>query len=285
MRAYRTIVLSAVGVILGVIGVTLGATPAAAQAPRTVREFGAPVNPMFEGWYRNPDGTATILVGFFNQNLKQTVELPIGELNRFSPGPEDRGQPTHFPPGRSWGVLTIHVPGDFDGDLTWTLTANNQPASIPVHLRPPYFVEPLKDAANNNQPPVIRFAPDGEPFTGPPVGIAHTLTARVGTPVELRVWTSDVKPEAEPEGFGSPFAVVKVLTLRWHLHRGPADVAFAEPVQEFEDSADQNPTTTATFSVPGEYWLRAEALDETGVGGSGFQCCWTSAIVQVRVSP
>jgi len=43
--------------------------------------------------------------------------------------------------------------------------------------------------------------------------------------------------------------------------------------------------TTATFSAPGEYVLRAEALDETGVGGGGFLCCWTSALVQVTVSP
>ena len=94
-----------------------------------------------------------------------------------------------------------------------------------------------------------------------------------------------MKPEEELEGFVNPFVVVKALTLRWHLHRGPADVAFAVPVQEFEDSADQNPTTSATFSAPGEYWLRAEALDETGVGGGAGQCCWTSAIVQVTVSP
>lgn len=238
---------------------------------------------MFEGWYRNPDGTATVLVGFFNPNKTQTVDLPIGELNRFSPGPGDRGQPTHFPPGRAWGVLSIEVPGDFDGDLTWTLTANDRPASIPVHLRPPYFIEPFKDAANANEPPTIRFAPDGKGFTGPPVGIARTLAVRVGTPVELSVWTSDVTPPEEVHaipGFPRP-----ALTLRWHRHRGPAEVEFGEPVMRFQDSADQNPTTTATFSVPGDYWLRAEALDDTGVGGGGFQCCWTSAIVQVTVTP
>ncbi|MEE2965781.1 MAG: hypothetical protein VX427_16765 [Acidobacteriota bacterium] len=38
------------------------------------------------------------------------------------------------------------------------------------------------------------------------------------------------------------------------------------------------------LGVAGEYWLRAEALDSTGDGGSGFQCCWTSAVVQVTVS-
>ena len=281
MRAYRAAWLG----VIGVIGITLGAAAVSEQTPRAVREFGAPVVPMFEGWYRNADGTATILVGFFNPNLKQTVELPVGELNRFSPGAEDRGQPTHFPPGRAWGVLTIQVPGDFDDDLTWTLTANDQPASIPVHLGPPYFIEPLKDAANGNEPPTIRFAPGGEGFTGPPIGIAHTLTATVGTPVELSLWTSDVTPAEETHAIPNPFFQPKALTLGWHWHSGPAEVEFAEPVQAFEDSADQNPTTTATFRAPGEYRLRAEALDETGVGGGGFQCCWTSALVRVTVSP
>ena len=264
---------------------TLGAIATSAQVPSVVREFGAPVAPMFEGWYRNSDGTASILVGVFNPNKRQTVDLPVGELNRFSPGPEDRGQPTHFPPGRSWGVLTIQVPGDFDGDLTWTLTANAQPASIPVHLEAPYFIEPLRDAADGNEPPTIRFAQDGQEFVGPPVGIVHRLTATVGRPLDLIAWTSDVKPPKRAHVSSIPRRESRAVTLRWHLHRGPALVTFGQAVLGFEDSADQNPRTTATFSAPGEYLLRAEVLDETGVGGRGFQCCWTSAIVQVTVTP
>ena len=79
MRASRALVG-------GLIAVALGVGPHA-QVPDTVRQFGAPVAPMFEGWYRNSDGTATILVGFFNPNQDQTVDLPVGELNRFSKDP------------------------------------------------------------------------------------------------------------------------------------------------------------------------------------------------------
>lgn len=280
MRAYRSVALSLIGVLV----VLLAGSTLLAQVPETVRRFGRPVVPMFEGWYQNADGTATILVGFFNPNREQTVDLPVGELNRFSPGPEDLGQPTHFLPGRSWGVTSIQVPGDFSDDLTWTLTANNMPASIPVHLEAPYFIEPFRDAADGNEPPSIRFAEDGPAFIGPPVGIAHMLTATVGVPVEIRVWTSDVKPEEvhSAGGFRRP-----ALELRWHRHRGPADIDVdsREAVQRFADSADQNPSATFTFREAGEYVLRAEVLDETGVGGGGFQCCWTSAIVKVAVSP
>ena len=42
-------------------------------------------------------------------------------------------------------------------------------------------------------------------------------------------------------------------------------------------------TTTATFSAPGDYILRLQANDASGVGGGGFQCCWTNAHVAVTV--
>ena len=278
MRTTRSMGLAAAAALLGV---TLGPAAASAQIPTTLQGFGAPVYPAFEGWYGNADGTATLLIGFFNSNTEQSVELPVGELNYFSPGPRDRGQPTHFAPGRAWGVFTIQVPGDFDGELSWTLVANEEPVTIPFHIQAPYFVEPFKDASNNNEPPTIRFAEDGAPLTGPPVGIAERLTGMVGGPVDLAVWLSDVTPDTHVRE--NPFRRRPPMSLRWHKLRGPGEVEFAQSEFEYEETSEQNPLTTASFSVPGEYWLRAEALDSTGVGGSGFQCCWTSAIVQVTV--
>lgn len=277
MRLFRSACLMVV-----VIGVLAAPSAAWAQAPKAIRDFGGPVYPAYEGWYQNDDGTATVLIGFFNSNQTETVEIPIGEENHFSPGPEDRGQPTSFPPGRSWGVLTIKVPGDFDGELSWTLVANDQPVTVPFTLRAAYFVEPFKDQANNNEPPTIRFSPGGTPSTGPPIGIAHTMTATVGTPVALPVWISDVTPDTNVRE--TPRRPRPPLVLRWHKLRGAGDVEFDEPEQEFEDSSEHNPTTNITFAAAGEYWLRAEGLDSTGDGGGGFQCCWTSAIVQVNVS-
>lgn len=262
---------------------SLGTTGASAQVPSTPTEFGGPVYPAYEGWYSNPDGSYMLLVGYFNPNTEETVEVLVGEANFISPGPPDRGQPTIIPPGRGYGVFTIQVPADFgDEQLSWTLTANDQTVTVPMHLDPQWIVEPFKDAANGNEPPTIRFSPDGEGHRGPPVGIAHSLSGSVGIPVELRVWTTDVKPSANLRAaarFRRP-----ALVLKWHLLRGPGDVSLSDPEQEFEASSDQNPVTTATFNKPGEYLLRVEALDETGEGGSGFQCCWTSAHVRVTVS-
>jgi hypothetical protein len=77
------------------------------------------------------------------------------------------------------------------------------------------------------------------------------------------------------------------VNITWTKYRGPGDVTFAQtrvPVQlKGNFDAFQEAKTTATFSAPGEYWLRAVANDASGDGGGGDQCCWTTAHVKVVV--
>jgi len=42
---------------------------------------------------------------------------------------------------------------------------------------------------------------------------------------------------------------------------------------------------TARFSEPGDYVLHVTANDFSGEGGSGELCCWSTALVKVRVTP
>jgi hypothetical protein len=78
---------------------------------------------------------------------------------------------------------------------------------------------------------------------------------------------------------------VPPLTVSWSLFRGPAAVKF-EPVKPpIDKDAAGKAVTTATFGAPGEYILRLQANDQTGDGGSGFQCCWTNTFVAVTVKP
>src|SRR6202158_4789955 len=90
----------------------------------------------YEGWFKNPDGSVSLLFGYFNRNLKEELDIPIGDNNRFEPGPPDQGQPTHFLPRRQWGIFTVTVPDNFgpNDKLTWTIVANGQPTSVPAHL-------------------------------------------------------------------------------------------------------------------------------------------------------
>ena len=90
-------------------------------------ESGANVTGAFEGWYKNPDGSFNLLLGYFNRNTRQDLDVSIGPNNRIEPGGPDRGQPTHFLSGRKWGMFVIKVPGDFGSSkLTWTLTVNGR---------------------------------------------------------------------------------------------------------------------------------------------------------------
>ena len=67
----------------------------------------------------------------------------------------------------------------------------------------------------------------------------------------------------------------------------PAPVTFAAArvpvVTKGDPKAVVEASTTATFTVPGEYVLRAQITDESGESGGGDQCCWTTAHVKVTV--
>ena len=102
---------------------------------------GQSISPAFEGWTENPDGSYNLLFGYMNRNWKEEPDVPIGENNHFSPGPRDRGQPTHFLPRRNRFVFEVRVPEDFgEQELVWTLTANGEEKKAYGSLRPDYFL-------------------------------------------------------------------------------------------------------------------------------------------------
>ena len=253
---------------------------AARQLPlEPVRETGQSVTGAYEGWYQNPDGTYSLLVGYFNRNQKEALDIPVGPNNRIEPGGPDRGQPTHFLPRRQWGVFVITVPKDFGkSTLTWTLVANGQTTVIPMNLDPLWIVAPFKDVALGNAPPTVRFEAEGKGHQGPPAGISQSYQATVSRPLTLAAWVSDdgIRP---PEGRNRPLTP----TITWSKFRGPGDVTFdkAQPTVEEKNGSS---ATHATFKTAGEYILRVQVNDATGDGGGGFQCCWTNAYVGVAVT-
>ncbi len=253
---------------------------------------GQGVTPAFEGWYPNPDGSDTILVGYYNRNQTEVLDIPIGPNNHIDPGGPDYGQPTHFLAGRGWGVFTIKAPKSFgDKKLTWTLTANGKTASVPVDINPLYVVSPFVDATGNT-PPFIGFEESGPFVQGPPIDVSRQLTGKVGEPVPLVVWVADdakIPPPLEP------FAkMIPAVRVKWMKFRGPGNVTFASAAPKVEKTEFKAPpsakftgkaSTTATFSDPGDYTLEVVANDLSGPGGGGFQCCWTTAQVRVTVKP
>jgi NHL repeat len=266
-----------------------GQTPSPFPLSNAIREKGSSVTGAFEGWYRNKDGTISFLVGYFNRNTKQELDIPVGPNNRIEPGGPDQGQPTHFLTSRQWGVFTIKAPADLGAKkLTWTLVANGQTNIVTLHTQAEWLLEPFEDPASKNTPPVVRLQQNGPALTGPPSGIAANLAAVTGAPLALPVWASDEPPKlavanallvAPGRGRGAGLSAV---SLGWSMFRGPGAVTFETPKPRV-DPADGRASTTATFSVPGEYILRLQANDSSGDGGGGFQCCWTNVLVAVSV--
>jgi hypothetical protein len=280
--------LWACGVAVGLITLVL---PALGQAPpEPARDSGSSITGAFEGWFKNPDGSFSLLLGYYNRNRQQEVDIPVGPNNAIEPGGPDRGQPTHFMTGRGWGLFTVKVPADFgDNKITWTLVANNKTTVIPASLKADWEISPFIEAAVGNTPPVLSFDQHGPSVQGP-LGLVGHRTAKVGEPLPITVWVSDDAKFTSSSG-AKPKALGVPVTLHWIPYRAPGRVVFGtdRPVVnkiERSDSAapfNGSATTTVTFSEPGEYVVLVTANDYSGEGGSGFQCCWTTGQVNVSV--
>jgi len=264
-----------------------------AQLPLEPRhDSGASVTGAFEGWFRNPDGTFSLLLGYFNRNAEQEMDIPIGPSNRIEPGGPDQGQPTHFLPGRQWGIFAIKVPADIgDKKITWTIVANGQTMVIPADIKVDYEISPFEEAAVHNTPPVLSFDEHG-PIVQGPQGLTVNRTAKAGVPLQLTIFPSDdakltTSSGAPPRNLGGP------VVLTWSKYRGPGEVKFSKTKPDIEKIERKDiqaaftgkSATTVTFSQPGEYMLNVTANDYSGEGGGGFQCCWTTAKVKVTVQP
>jgi hypothetical protein len=294
----RFATLCAAGAIAG--GVLLSGQQ---QIPQPRKQFGASVTGAFEGWFYNEDGSRSFLVGYFNRNTQQELDVPIGPNNRIEPGGPDLGQPTHFLPGRQWGMFSLPVPKDFkpQDQYTWTIVANGQSTSIPFRLNADYVMSPFTEISVRNTPPVIRFEPTGSKMQGPVASLAAApaRTASVSAPFALTAWMMDDMKYTS--GTSAPMTSPRPpVTVRWSKYRGPGAVTFDKARPEVEKlSSTGTPgspgsndaafsgkaTTTVKFGEPGDYVLHLTANDYSGDGGGGFGCCWSTALLKVSVKP
>lgn len=259
--------------------------------------FGASVTPAFEGWFDNPDGSHTFLIGYFNRNTAAEINVPLGPNNQFTPGTPDMGQPTHFLPGRRYGMFIYTVPKEFGKTqkLTWSLTANGVTSKVPFYMSTDYNITPMRASEEGprgyNLPPVLRFD-RGESFTGPLGTVAKAIAriATAGVPMPLDMTADDDAQYSS--GANTPMSGAAMpVDLVISKYRGPGAVTIADPKAKMTAVKGGKPdepfsgkaSTTATFDEPGEYMLHVTANDYSGNGGGGAACCWTTAIVKVSV--
>jgi hypothetical protein len=241
--------------------------PSPTYIPQTKFERGQDVQPTYEGWLRNADGSATMVFGYLNRNWVEELAIPAGPDNKLEPGEVDRGQPTYFLPRRQTFVFRVRVPKDWgQKELVWTVTAHGKSEKAYGQLTPDEEISERMIMTRGNLNPG-----EDDPNKPPAITIEPVPAASVASPLALTALVTDdglPKPRAAPKprpgappgqsnnaGTGRP----RGLNLSWMQYRGPAKVTFdaTGPILVAGGKA----VTTAHFAEPGTYVLRATAND------------------------
>lgn len=256
--------------------------PAVKQDIRAAR--GLVVSPIFEGWYRLGD-TTYALFGYYNRNLEEVVDVPLGSANKLTPDSLGQVQPTRFYPGRHYGVFAVPVvkePKDRAAtEVVWSLTVRGQTLSIPAFMDMLYFIYPQREDGGQhpgNTPPILKLDSAGASAQGP-LGTTTRRTATVQRPLALDVWVTDdgLPPPPRAPSRGPTYSPrPRGLSVTWRVYSGPGDVSFSTSAPTLEQDKAQ---TLVTFPAPGEYTLHVLAIDSR----SGAMCCWTNGYVKVTV--
>ena len=261
----------ACGLALLIVGLTTSTSEA-----QTKFNSGQNVQPVFEGWEKNPDGSFDFLFGYLNRNYRERPHVPVGANNHFSPGDGDRGQPSHFYPRRQNYVFKVRVPADFgDKDLVWTVTHAGRSDTAVGSLWPVWEVDEAVIKANrgmgisgsyvdNHSPNIGLDGPDTHAVS---VGAAVTLVVVAGDDgipgpnpeAAERRGNRRGRPGPDQQNILNPrAAVARGLSVTWLQHRGPAPVSFSPMMPPLENG---RASTIASFTAPGTYVLRAVADD------------------------
>jgi hypothetical protein len=246
-----------------------------------LRPSGQPVIPIFDGWYQRPDGTHDLCFAYFSLNLQEELDIPVGPDNFVEPKEFNGNQPTHFHPvpagyRRHYCAFVVNVPKDFaKRRVVWTLRRDGQSYSVPGHIeRREYILENSYMRSEDRVAPSVQFiAPtESKPVRGRQWNLAGPAIAIAGTPVELRLSVTDAEP-APTEG-------ERKFDVYWYLHSGPSgNVTFRDKLVRLPNKGGGIATNLVTFAEPGDYVLRAVALD----GDFFTHCCFTNSFLKVSV--
>src|SRR4030095_7894133 len=126
---------------------------------------GQSIQPVFEGWSKNPDGSFAMWFGYLNRNYEERPNVKVGPDNRING--DDMGQPEFFMPRRQQFAFKVDVPATFpkDANLVWTVKANGVTLKAYGSLWPVWEVDSNTISANRGSRTAIDF---DEPPNLPP---------------------------------------------------------------------------------------------------------------------
>ena len=163
------------------------------RQPQQRFDSGQDIQPIYEGWERNDDGTITLHFGYLNRNYREQPYVAIGPENYFSPGSPDRGQPSYFYPRTHRFQFSVRVRGDmgtaFEDGLVWTVIRNGSEQRAIGWLQSEWEIDEdtiikntgigfgrAKDEWHANEPPALSVSAVNDMVH---VGESLTLTAVV----------------------------------------------------------------------------------------------------------
>ena len=262
-------------------------------------DTGQTIQPIFQGWSKNEDGTIDMHFGYLNRNYSAQLHIPIGADNVIDMAGLDniQNQPTYFHTRNNRDIFTVTVPADFGNrEIVWRLTTEEQTLEAFGWLQSEWEITGtgIEYGVDPNE---MRF--DGGPLrVNEPPELSVTSATSVSLPAKLRLTASvkdDGLPEPEPEQPEStpnewnttalltrPEGAMPIPTNVPHLQtdlRGwkvrplaPGDkltVSYivwrgpanitTEPM--FSEVANGSAATEITFTEPGEYQLQVRAFD------------------------
>jgi RHS repeat-associated protein len=212
----------------------------------------SPVRPILECVRNNGGGSYTAFFGYKNENTV-AVTIPVGTKNKFTPNPQNRGQPTTFQPGHTPPYPNAAFSVNFNGsNLVWylkgpdgagrTVTASAGCAACP--------------AADTTAPQLT--------WVAPPAVTSDTTPA-------LRV--TYVDPSTPPPSSGINAGTFKLFVdgvVRSYMTAGATEAAGTVP--------DASPLSD------GVHQARAEVKDQAGNLGSAvrdFRVDRTAPVIQI----
>src|SRR5579864_1935708 len=155
------------------------------------RDIGDSVQPVFDGWQRNADGTVNMWFGYLNRNRKEIVDVPVGAANNFNIN-TDSGQPTHFYTRRQQSMFKLALPQHWDNDkkVIWTITAHGETCTATGWLEPEWETD---DGVRQMNAGGAGLAPPADPPNMAPTitGGSPEQTAEVGKPIKLTASATD----------------------------------------------------------------------------------------------
>ncbi len=233
---------------------------------------GQNLQPVYEGWSRNPDGSYFMWFGYLNRNFEEKLNIPVGANNGFGDKNEDLGQPEYFQTRRQEFVFKVKLAADWpkDKDLVWTVTAHGSTLKAFGSLWPVWEIDEHTISANRMKRTAVDF---DEPGNEPPsiLNASPDQTAAVGAAVTLSLTVSDDgNPKPRVNRGGGVAGVTKLpspgecpadsscLKVTWVQWKGPGTAKFSKSTTTVKEGQT---STSVTFDKPGVYLVRGYAED------------------------